>query len=424
MFRIKWNFPIHSQAPGDNGKDIPFNPFPYRTKRGNILFPSAGHAWIMRDELAEGLRWMRRFGIEIDESSIKVEQWHEFVPSPEAEQELREGRGPYAFVAELYEMRRIVKTQKEYDIVEKAIKLCINSLYGKTVQSVGGTDTAPPACACPYYGAVITANCRARLLEAALIDPYSIVTFMTDGIVSTRELKGLVNAKEIFEGDPPEGTIINLGDWEFERMAGGFFLQSGVYCIVHKSGKTKDRTRGANPMEFIIKKPLKELMLNEVLAEWRRVLDDEDDAYRLEIKLRNYVTAAAACVSEERFKLIGRWSDISRRVNIHDTGTKRVMNGGYWNYYHSQPPAHGKLDMNFVKKVSEQLEAPVKDIAECLRVGEAFRCRFLVPFRIKENETPNELSAPCKPEWLDPDRDDEFMGEADLDTAEILIGRN
>jgi hypothetical protein len=316
MFRVKWKFPEQSLASQDKGKDIPFNPFPYRTKRGHILFPSAGHAWIMAEELAQGLQWMRRFGIEIDESSIKVEQWHEFIPSPEAEQELKEGRGPYAFVSELYEMRRQVKTQKEYDIVEKAIKLCINSLYGKTVQSVGGTEDKPPACACPYYGAAITANCRARLLGAALLDPYSIVTFMTDGIVSTRELKGLVNAKEVSEkygkpGDPAPapGVIINLGDWEFEQMAGGFFLQSGVYCLIHRSGETKDKTRGANPLNFVIKKPLKDLMLNDVLPEWRRVLDENDEnsgdgKHVLEIKYNSYVTAGAACVSEERFKLL------------------------------------------------------------------------------------------------------------------------
>ena len=51
---------------------------------------------------------------------------------------------PYAFVAELYEMRRVAKSQKEYDIVEMAIKLTLNSLYGKTVQGVGGTEDAPP----------------------------------------------------------------------------------------------------------------------------------------------------------------------------------------------------------------------------------------------------------------------------------------
>lgn len=255
MFRIKWKFPDK----GVDGKSIPFNPFPYRTKRGSILFPGAGHAWIMRDEIIAGLKWVKKFGLDAD--MIVVEEWSEFIPGNDEK--------PYAFVAELYEMRRQAKSQKEYDIVEKAIKLCINSLYGKTVQSVGGTDDAPPACACPYYGAATTANCRARLLEAAILDPHSIVTFMTDGIVSTRELKGLPRAKEIFEGDPPEGVTIDLGDWEFEKMAGGFFLMSGVYCIVHISGETKDRTRGANPMNFVFKKALQDLLLNDVLPEWK-----------------------------------------------------------------------------------------------------------------------------------------------------------
>ncbi|MGB6709574.1 MAG: hypothetical protein WBE85_05305, partial [Methylocella sp.] len=126
----------------------------------------------------------------------------------------------------------VAKTEKEYNIVEQAIKLALNSLYGKTVQSVGGDEETPPSCACPYYGAAITANCRARLMEAAIIDPYSIVAFMTDGIVATRELTGLLRAKEVFESVPPEGTIMNLGDWEFERMAGGFFLTERrlLYC--------------------------------------------------------------------------------------------------------------------------------------------------------------------------------------------------
>ena len=54
------------------------------------------------------------------------------------------------------------------------------------------------------------------------------------------------------------GTAIgNSSEWR------GFFLQAGVYTIMHKSGKTKDRTRGADPRNFILKMPLKDLMLNK-----------------------------------------------------------------------------------------------------------------------------------------------------------------
>jgi hypothetical protein len=310
MFRIKWDFPASLVTE----KTIPFNCFPYRTKRGNILFPSAGHAWIMRDEVLAGIKWMRKFGVD---GKLTVEEWSEFIPGNDER--------PYAFVAELYEMRREAKTSSEGYVLQMAIKLCLNSLYGKTVQSVGGTEDAPPSSCCPYYGAAITTNCRARLLEAALLDPYAIVCFMTDGIVSTRELKGLPRAKEVFNGEPPEGTVINLGDWEFEHMGGGFFLQSGVYHIFHKNGEPKDRTRGSNPMNFVFKKPLRDLLLNDVLPEWRRVLNDDEDTYKLEIELRNYVTAGAACASEERFKLIGRWANIKRTVDIHNVGASASL---------------------------------------------------------------------------------------------------
>jgi hypothetical protein len=223
MFRVKWSFPLHDAK---TGRRILWYPLPYRRKSKAILFPAQGHAWIMRDELFAVLKWIERFG-----GNIEVEEWNEFIPGNDER--------PYAFVEELYIMRRQAKSRKEYDILELAIKLCINSLYGKTQQRVGGSEYEPPSCGCPYYGSAITANCRARLCEAALIDPFAVVCFITDGIVATRELKGLERAKEVFEGDTPEGAQINLGDWEYEQMAGGFFLQSGVYHLAHKSGENE-----------------------------------------------------------------------------------------------------------------------------------------------------------------------------------------
>jgi hypothetical protein len=53
------------------------------------------HAWITRDELVAVFKWMRRF------DCPTVEEWNEFVPGNDEK--------PYAFVAELYEMRRPLK---------------------------------------------------------------------------------------------------------------------------------------------------------------------------------------------------------------------------------------------------------------------------------------------------------------------------
>jgi hypothetical protein len=74
--------------------------------------------------------------------------------------------------------------------------------------------------------------------------------------------------------------------------------------------------------------------------------------------------------------------------------------------------------------VAKELDASPKDVAAYLRAGEALRCRFLVPFLIMWNETPDELSWPCEPEWLNPDYENEFLGQEELDTAQILVGNS
>src|SRR5262249_41120108 len=75
MFRVKWAFPGFSPK---FGRDVPFYPFPYRTKRRAILFASQGHAWIMRDELLAAINWAKTFGFDIEK--IEVEEWDEFIP--------------------------------------------------------------------------------------------------------------------------------------------------------------------------------------------------------------------------------------------------------------------------------------------------------------------------------------------------------
>lgn len=93
-----------------------------------------------------------------------------------------------------------------------------------------------------------------------------------------------------------------------------------------------------------------------------------------------------------------------------------------YSYYYSSPKLKGVIDTKFIRELATILEAPEKKVAACLRAGEALRCRFLVPFLIRQNDTPDELSWPCEPEWIDPDREDEFLGVEDRDTADILIG--
>ena len=419
MYRVRWNFP----DVGTDGRRIPFYPWPYRVRqKGQILFPSRGEAWLMRDEVIAGIEWARKFlpAREITKR-ILITEFSKFHPGNDTK--------PYAMVPDLYLERLALKLAG--DITEKNYKLTYNSIYGKTVQGVGEPGEVP-SCACPFYGAATTAYCRARLLRAALIDPHAIVSAMTDGLVSTRELKGLERVK-------PEGADnIVLGDWEMRRVNGGFFLMSGFYALIEKDGKAKAKTRGFNPHHFVTRKAPLEFLTGDVLNVWRTpvIMDAEKGVPvipELHFLMRHYVTAGEACASKNRFKLIGRWADRLRSHNVHTPGTKRTFEGlPYW--------AHCTLRELKVPKIGELkaeaalLDIPAREIRECLKAGEALRCRFLIPAPPARNPTPNVLSAPSVPDWLiemagmgvspaDEARGElDFFADADRDTGEIMAG--
>jgi hypothetical protein len=216
MFKIRFQFPTYERYHSDARKAvlIPFYPLPYRNKRGGILFPASGYGWYTRDDVLAAIAWLERFVPDYPRrrnkhhqmTALEIEEAWIFKPGHEGQA----NDGPFDFVRDLFVQRRTIKEEADragrYDIREKAIKLSLNSIYGKLAQSVGGDGDAPSV-ANPYYAAATTAYCRRRLIEAALIDPHAIVFFATDGIVSTSPLNGLARVRK-------HGDVVDLGDWE------------------------------------------------------------------------------------------------------------------------------------------------------------------------------------------------------------------
>jgi hypothetical protein len=251
MFKIRFQFPTYEQYHTDARKAvfIPFFPLPYRQKGGGILFPASGYGWYMRDDVLAAISWLERFVPGFPRSAKKpvkitafnIEEAWIFEPSLDG----RVNERPFDFIRERFEERRRIKDESErtgkYDIREKAIKLSLNSIYGKLAQSVGTQGKAPPI-ANPYYAAAITAHCRRRLMEAALLDPHAIVFFATDGIVSTRPLNGLARVRK-------KGDAVDLGDWEYCEADSGLFVLPGVYTY----GKIEYDKTGARTIKPVTK---------------------------------------------------------------------------------------------------------------------------------------------------------------------------
>ena len=214
-------------------------------------FRSSGHSICMRDDLIAAIKWMMKFMSELSEKKYARGQAVMFeIEGAWIWEEIANAIRPFAFIREYYDQRRAIKDEAArtgvYNPMEIVIKLFINSVYGKLAQFVGEKGKIPKT-ANPYYAAAITAYGRRRLCEAALVDPYAIVFFATDGIVSTRPLHGMPGG---FDRVKVEGRdVIELGDWEYVQGNGGLFVGSGIY-IYWKHSSTIRANRNATTTEI------------------------------------------------------------------------------------------------------------------------------------------------------------------------------
>lgn len=199
LWHVRWNVP----------KDSPWPPFPFRTKDA-IIYPYQGEGWYYADEV--------KAARELFGDSIEVLDGIEITRMCD--------HSPFRFVPDLYRYRAELKRQGNH--AQQAIKLGLNSLYGKTAQGVGHKDRKPPYQSYLWAG-MITSGTRAMILRAIAQNPNAIIEVATDSIASTVPL------------DLPIGD--NLGEWEYNHYDETFSVQPGVYDLV-KDGEHKTRSRG------------------------------------------------------------------------------------------------------------------------------------------------------------------------------------
>jgi hypothetical protein len=405
-FKLEYDLPLYEQFSSNAWETIhiPFYPLFFRSHTGAVFFPSRGDGWYMRDEVLGAIKWLERF--------VPVERWKDGRPNTK-QWEIKntvfrvkerwifkprdENEKPFEFMNELYLQRLEYKRAQPYDVREKFYKLPLNSFYGKMAQKVGGTETAfgsaPPPTANPYYAAAVTANCRYRLMEAALIDPHSIVAFMTDGIVSKRRLHGMENG---LSNVVAEGGESKLGDWEYAPVKGATFLHAGVYSMKKMDeGKFNQvtKTRGLDPKRASPDDNMASLLTTQAVKSMS-VVYDPDLPTPIFIPIRNLVTIGMALSAAENNRslwkrgLAGRWSPevtdpngLNRAIDCDNPGGKR----------------------RWIKGREADWQTTKERLAN--RVGS------LIPTIPALNPEPRgTLSAIYKPDWVDP----EFGEEIDL----------
>ena len=369
MFKVRWNFPTiekRLRAPaaiqdigerqrweGSRSTFLPFFPLPYRTKSAAILFPSSGRSICMRDDLVAAIKWMVKFTPNFPRKKTLNGSEIAFEIESAWIWETNENTVyPFAFIRDMYNQRRAIKDEakrsKIYDPMEMVIKLVINSIYGKLAQFVGEQGKVPKT-ANPYYAAAITAYGRRRLCEAALVDPYAIIFFATDGIVSLRPLHSFEGGLERVKIESKD--VISLGDWEFVQGHGGLFVGSGIYIYwKHKlddNGNPKldengniilkpvAKLRGARANRYKLTKNGEPWLVANVLPIWLTMnkLPAPGDGSGLVTRDYKTFVPIGSALSPGRWPLAGRWSPkpgepmaFKRSINVHEMGAKRMLN--------------------------------------------------------------------------------------------------
>lgn len=144
---------------------------------------------------------------------------------------------PFQWVRELYETRQ--QWKREGRPAQHAIKLGLNSMYGKMAQQKGWEETfrqhgRPPRWHQLDYAGFVTAYCRMMVRYLALIayNRNGLVSIETDAVFSTVELDDFVTLSQ------------ELGQWEKITHYGMTTIQSGLYYVRDENGEWHSKIRG------------------------------------------------------------------------------------------------------------------------------------------------------------------------------------
>jgi hypothetical protein len=269
-----------------------FYPYFFRTDKMQISFPAIGEGYYWYPEFIAGLQCPGK---------VDVIEWWQWKPAC--------NHKPFHWIEHYYETRQkwVKQATEEWQLGgEKIIKLGLNSLYGKTAQQLGGKADSPPVYHQLEWAGYITSATRARLFNAAICKPDSVIGFATDGIFTTEKLQlecsitKAIGAWELKEPVPDGMTIAMAGVywWHF----GNDYNESEGQEFSHFSrGFDKDS----------MKTP------HKILGAWKK------GQVSIEVPMHRLIGMGSACASETLWKYRGRFTEGVRELRLDGKSFKR-----------------------------------------------------------------------------------------------------
>lgn len=279
LYRISWNITAN--------RNMEIGPLPWRDDKGRVFYPLTGYnSWYWGIEVAN----LKTYDIPFVIHEAHVPRWN--WNNPECDER------PFAWIADMYYDR--AKMKAEGKPAEKALKLGMNSIYGKLAQSTGsklepdGTWKKPKWHNILYAGWV-TAATRAKIYRTAYSNRFSLVAIETDAIFCRKDISEIQIGKR-------------LGEWEESHFPECLYVNSGVYYALDSTGVWKYKSRGVE----------KDSGHNHEY--WREIFQ-QLPARQLEVSVtaRRFGTVL-------RSKNYGNWYDHTLTYRLPTRDSKRVHN--------------------------------------------------------------------------------------------------
>lgn len=163
---------------------------------------------------------------------------------------------PFEYLRELYhERQRIIKENGKEDMRQYAIKIILNSTYGKTVQDPEKYGYRAPTTDFGY-GSYITARTRTKVADVAMNHKGKVIEIATDAVY-------------LLEEAPELDTSGELGSWELVKYNSGLWIGVGVKQLYTDDGY-KTKARGfTNDRKFNLETALKCVAQEEKYAHYK-----------------------------------------------------------------------------------------------------------------------------------------------------------
>lgn len=266
IWHIKWK--CHGKLWG---------PFPWRHPDGRIFYPDAGEGFYHKIEIDAALKLYPDCDFEIMDGMAVV-------PNTDYK--------PFFFIEDRAAYR--LKLKADGNPANKPLKLGLNSLYGKTAQTIGDN----PPYQCFMWSGYTTATTRAKLLDAIRYCNGTIYSVATDGLISSTEIDELAVGK-------------SLGTWERTKIIQGMIIRPGVYKWLDDTDNWHYGTRGFQRDE---------LLWEDIERKWDEGYADSEVTYQA----TRFIGIKQALARGEKWRdYLGEWILQTRKLNFRPADNTR-----------------------------------------------------------------------------------------------------